>query len=72
MIMASQETPEDTNVTESVYNTVAGRILITDILAKSHPRPIQPHDYQRRNIRKTHHYLNLLKTYLNTYLSRFK
>ena len=24
------------------------------------------------NIRKTHRYLNLLKTYLNTYFSRFK
>ena len=52
MIIASQETPEDTNFTESVYNTVAGRTLITDILAslKSQPRPIQPHDYQLEGI----------------------
>lgn len=50
MIMASLEPLEHANVTQSVYNTVAGRTLVTDILAKSQPSPIQPHDYQLEGI----------------------
>jgi ATP-dependent helicase YprA (DUF1998 family) len=35
---------------QSVYNTVAGRALVVDILARSQPRPIEPHDYQLEGI----------------------
>jgi len=34
-----------------MHNTVAGRTLVTDILAKSQPWPIQLHDYQLEGIR---------------------
>ena len=46
MIMASLHA----NVTQPVYRTEAGRTLVTDILTKSQPRPIQPHDYQLEGI----------------------
>ena len=48
--MASQDPPEDANSTQSVYNTEAGRNLVTDILARCQPRSIQPHDYQLEGI----------------------
>ena len=50
MIMAPPEPPEHANAVQSVYNTVAGRTLVKDILAKSQPRPIEPHDYQLEGI----------------------
>ena len=46
MIMASLHA----NVTQPVYNMEAGCTLVTDILAKSQPWPIQPHDYQLEGI----------------------
>ena len=48
--MAPPEPPEHANAVQAVYNTAAGRTLVKDILAKSQPRPIEPHDYQLEGI----------------------
>ena len=48
MIMAPSEPPP---YSQPVYNTEAGRTLVTDILAgRNQPRSIEPHDYQLEGI----------------------
>ena len=44
--MASETLQHTYYPSKSVYNTAAGRVLVVDILAKSEPRPLEPHDYQ--------------------------
>jgi hypothetical protein len=46
----------------------SGTQPVSDALTRQE-MPLKPEIF---HIRKTHHYLKLLKTYLNTYLSRFK
>ncbi|KAF8158057.1 P-loop containing nucleoside triphosphate hydrolase protein [Crassisporium funariophilum] len=45
--MAPSEAPQSF---QPIYNTQAGRTLVTDILAKNQPRSIEPHDYQLEGI----------------------